>query len=44
LHMWFKNLSIFRLTEDFTLAPADLAKFAIMHSHFIYKGSVAHVV
>ncbi len=22
--MWFKNLSIFRLTEDFTLAPADL--------------------
>jgi len=24
LHMWFKNLSIFRLTEDFTLAPADL--------------------
>ena len=22
--MWFKNLSIFRLTEDFTLAPEDL--------------------
>ncbi len=22
--MWFKNLSIFRLTEEFTLAPADL--------------------
>ncbi|MFI3155203.1 MAG: recombination-associated protein RdgC [Methylococcaceae bacterium] len=22
--MWFKNLSIFRLTEDFALAPADL--------------------
>jgi recombination associated protein RdgC len=22
--MWFKNLSIFRLTEQFTLAPADL--------------------
>jgi recombination associated protein RdgC len=22
--MWFKNLSIFRLTEDFTLAPAEL--------------------
>lgn len=22
--MWFKNLSIFRLTEDFTLSPADL--------------------
>ena len=22
--MWFKNLSIFRLTEDFTLSPEDL--------------------
>ncbi|MFI3136710.1 MAG: recombination-associated protein RdgC [Methylococcaceae bacterium] len=22
--MWFKNLSVFRLTEEFTLAPADL--------------------